>query len=93
MLRLAQVPCGSFDAEFLSGIIVATPDCGIQRREILSRICTGEGDDIVVSSWFASAYVSTKMLFNQCDFSSLRFTADLGDEVVAVMREKYRVSP
>ena len=93
MLRLAQAPCGSFDAEFLSGVIVATPDCDVQRREFLSRIRAGEGDDIVVSNWFVSGYVSTKMLFNQCDFSRLRFTAELGDEVVAVMKEKYRVSP
>jgi len=91
IIRLTHATPGGFDAEFLSGIIAATPDGGIEQGEILGKIGTGEGDEVVVSKWFVSGYVSTKMLFKQCDFSRLRFTADLGDESVAVIREKYLV--
>ena len=91
-LRRAQATPGSFDADFLSGIIAASLDNVVERREILSGFCTGDGDDIVASNWFVSGYVSTKALFNLGDFSRLRFTADVGDEITAVMREKYRVN-
>lgn len=87
--RLAHSAPGSFDADFLSGVILATQrrDCDVT-NEALSGIHQLD-DGALVSMWFISGYLSTRLLWDQMDFSSLRFTPEFLESVMAAMRLKY----
>ena len=87
--RLVHSAPGSFDADFLSGIILATlPRDGEVMYEALSGIYPLD-EGALMSAWFLSGYLSTKLLWGRMDFSSLRFTPELLESVVAAMRLKY----
>jgi hypothetical protein len=87
--RLVHSAPGSFDADFLSGIILATlPRDGEVMYEALSGIRPLD-EGALISAWFVSGYLSTKLLWGRTDFSSLRFTPELLESVVAAMRLKY----
>ena len=87
--RLVHSTPGSFDADFLSGIILATlRRDGKATTEKLSGIHPLD-DGALVSVWFVSGYLSTKLLWGRTDFSSLRFTPELLESIVSAMRLKY----
>ena len=87
--RLLQCAPGSFDADFLSGIILATlPRDGEVMYEALSGIYPLD-EGALMSAWFLSGYLSTKLLWGRTDFSSLRFTPELLESIVSAMRLKY----
>lgn len=87
--RLAHTTPGSFDADFLSGIILATlRRDGKATTESLSGIHPLD-DGVLVSAWFASGYISTKAVWGRIDFSRLRFTPEFLESIMAAMRLKY----
>jgi hypothetical protein len=87
--RLAHSTPGSFDADFVSGIILATlRRDGNATTEALSGIHSLD-DGALVSAWFVSGYLSTKALWGRIDFSRLRFTPEFLESIMAAMRLKY----
>jgi hypothetical protein len=87
--RLAHSEPRSFDADFLSGVLLATlRRDGQVTNETLSGVHRLD-DGALVSVWFLSGYLSTRLLWGRVDFSSLRFTPELLESVMAAMRLKY----
>src|ERR1019366_9751068 len=82
--RLAHSVSESFDAHFLSGVILATSRLdGNDENETPSGIHGMDDDGVLVSKWFVSGYISARLLWGRVGSSGLRFIPELAERIMA----------